>query len=375
MTILHLIPESGHQTAALLRQQAEALYQAAQSLRRDLARLQIAWQGGRSESFQAAGQALARQLQTQAEALDLLARRLEAEIQEWETVDRRGAESLRGLFRSALAWLPQSGGGVAVWPLLATFSISSWLSGLPAWLNSWLERLFPPESIHSPIPDEPVVPKGRLAKTLRNGFARLEQKQASSSGQVIQRLRIEKPPPPAPASPSPAAKPSYGHDVPFLSQHGLEYQGKKTEYGCVPTSVSMILNYWHNQDSKYAARSPQELLDLNAGQGQFHSTGMSPSNLIEDVKQLGYSNVQPHIKASWEQLREDVKKGPVLAVVKLGMAKSGNNHSVVVTGISEDGSKVLVNDPWSGIHEYDATTFQASWGAVETPNSYVVIRP
>ncbi|MCS6994881.1 MAG: hypothetical protein NZP74_13770 [Anaerolineales bacterium] len=45
MPPLHLSPETAHQTAALLQRQAGMLFEAAHALRRDLARLQIAWQG------------------------------------------------------------------------------------------------------------------------------------------------------------------------------------------------------------------------------------------------------------------------------------------------------------------------------------------
>lgn len=377
MTTLHLQTESGYQTAAVLKQNAAQALEEAQALQRAIQTLASAWQGGAQAEFTYEANAVVRQLQNQIALLQTLAERLQREIREWEDVDQRGAASWRGLFPSAMVWLPGSGGGApavsAAWPLFATFSIGSWLSNLPAWLNAWLGRLFLPASIPSPVSLEAEPPKGRLAETVHNGFARLEQEHASSSGQAAQRLPIVEEQKPAPSSASPAPAPSYAHDVPFLSQHGLKYQGEKTDYGCVPASVSMILNYWHNQDSSYAARSPQELLDLNAQQREFHAGGMSPSNLVEDVKQLGYSDVQTHPSASWEQFSEDVKKGPVVALVKLGMGVSGYNHAVVVTGISEDGSKVMVNDPWSGSREYSVKTFQSSWQAVQS--AYMVIRP
>ncbi|MCS6993604.1 MAG: WXG100 family type VII secretion target [Anaerolineales bacterium] len=58
MPPLHLSPETAHQTAALLQRQAGALFEAAHALRRDLARLQIAWQGGQGDAFQSQGRGL-----------------------------------------------------------------------------------------------------------------------------------------------------------------------------------------------------------------------------------------------------------------------------------------------------------------------------
>jgi ABC-type bacteriocin/lantibiotic exporter with double-glycine peptidase domain len=79
-------------------------------------------------------------------------------------------------------------------------------------------------------------------------------------------------------------------------------------------------------------------------------------------------------------LREAVRKGPVLAIVKLGLMATGDNHAVVVTGISDDGQQVRINDPWDGqSHTYPWDQFSTSWGAnfgKDAPkNSFVVIRP
>jgi predicted double-glycine peptidase len=79
-------------------------------------------------------------------------------------------------------------------------------------------------------------------------------------------------------------------------------------------------------------------------------------------------------------LRQEVEKGPVVAIVKLHMATSGENHALVVTGISPDGSQVRVNDPWTGESRvYAKEQFTQSWGSnfgSGVPiNNFVVIRP
>lgn len=377
MSTLHLVPESAHQTAAFLRRQADVLSQAAQSLRRDVSRLQIAWQGGRSESFQAESQSLVRQIQAQAEALDLLACRLETEIQEWEAADGRGADSWRGLFRSALAWLPLSGGGAAPQPLFAAFSLGGWLSGLPAWVKGWLERLFPPEPIHSPIPDEPVVPKGRLYETMRKGFARLEQKQASSTAQIVQRLRIEEPAPSASASPTLAAKPS---DYPIFYQIPPKSQG--TLYGgaaCLPTAASMVMDYYHAGNSNLKTASPSELIDmLDPGDGTSGS-GIGLDRLNDDLSELGYSaSVR---SGSMDDLESALRSGPVIANVRVGLVsqpardilpEGSYHHAVLVKGMND--KSVVLNDPWSGSEKvYSRAEFEKMWK--NGGNRLIEVRP
>ena len=138
------------------------------------------------------------------------------------------------------------------------------------------------------------------------------------------------------------------NDVPPQSQKDLTYKNKATEYGCTPTATAMVLEYWHDQDPTNGMLSAQELLDINATQGEFKFDGMSASGVHDEVQSLGYSFVQDYINSDFETLQEAVEQGPVIAIVKLNMATRGKNHAVVVTGISPDGSQVQINDPWTG---------------------------
>jgi hypothetical protein len=152
------------------------------------------------------------------------------------------------------------------------------------------------------------------------------------------------------------------YEVTPQSQKGLEYQGGKTQYGCVPTSTSMILNYWHEKDTSLAAISSQELVNANVAQKEFDSTGMSASKIKDDLEKIGYTSAD-HNNSDIETLKGELKAGPVIAIVKLNMAASGNNHAVVVSGISEL-NEVRVVDPWTGkAKTYDWNTFSKSWGA------------
>jgi predicted double-glycine peptidase len=119
--------------------------------------------------------------------------------------------------------------------------------------------------------------------------------------------------------------------------------------------------------------SAQRLLDINAKEGEFHSRGMSPSRILDEVRDLKGYDTQVSTNATRESLKKAVSQGPILAVVKskLGskplssdLSATGNNHSVVVTGLSDDGQKVRVNDPWTGKSTtYSWTDFIKAWGA------------
>ena len=151
MTTLHLLPETGHQTASTLKQNSILMLDEAQSLRRALGSLEMGWQGGGQEHFAAQANALLRGLQTQADALQLLADRLEREVTEWEQTDQRGAAEFRGSGGRAPFFMgyafPFAGGSAgsaflnrAVLPMFTALSVMPFISGLPAWMDSFLDR-------------------------------------------------------------------------------------------------------------------------------------------------------------------------------------------------------------------------------------------
>ena len=167
-----------------------------------------------------------------------------------------------------------------------------------------------------------------------------------------------------PESEAALAREQWWHDVPAKGQQGLKYKEQPTAYGCTPTATSMILDYWHARDPANKTTSAQELLNINAGQGVFNSKGMSASNVLDEVSNLGYGVTEVHTDSNLDALKEAVAKGPVIATVKLNMKTTGENHAVVVTGVSEDGKQVRINDPWTGqAHTYSWDEFSRSWGA------------
>jgi predicted double-glycine peptidase len=427
-----VIPEQLRQNAALLRQ-TEAEWQA---LARQLgaAYQSLDWEARAAANAEAQVQqalrlaeSLARQAQEKAAYLETTAARFEQAdgqgaqvlgvslspflrslsqgmtgLPEWLRARLSGLSDWEALLRAlglaspGAAPLPVTGGApllgvtaLASLPLLGPAfqslaeAVWNWLHGY-GWLdNAAIASPIPPEDralklgafTLKPAPqviqrlrieDAPQAsgtPKGKLYETVMRGLEKAHSQQASASAQPVQTTQVPEP-----------TQPAYGHAVPLVSQQGLQYQGKNTEYGCTAASVEMVLRYWHNRDSNHKVISAQELLDINAKQGTFDGTGMSVSDTHDELRSLGYQTVEDRIGSNFESLQKDVEKGPVVAVVKLGMQKSGYNHAVVVTGISEDGSKVLVNDPWDGkTHEYSADTFKASWATLN--NSYMVIRP
>ncbi len=272
-----------------------------------------------------------------------------------------GGTGLAGLsFLASLPWV-----GKPLYSLAE--SVWNWLHGY-----GWREN----REFISPVPtDEPSIPKGQLANLIRKGFAEKAASPSASrqaapaqSGDTVHEQT-----PPLTAAP-------FGHSVPLISQQGLKYGDQKTQYGCTAASTAMVLAYWHSRNPDLGRLSAQEILDANIKQGKFTGTGLSVSEVHDEVQDLGYSVVEDRINSDFDTLKRDVEQGPVIAIVKLGMQKSGYNHAVVVTGISDDG-RVAVNDPWDGQqHEYPVEIFLASWGAdfggPDAPrNNYMVIRP
>ncbi|MBM3710318.1 MAG: WXG100 family type VII secretion target [Actinobacteria bacterium] len=148
--------------------------------------------------------------------------------------------------------------------------------------------------------------------------------------------------------------------VPVKDQKNLIINGNNTDYGCTPTCVSMVTDFWHKiKPEEYKTIPPQKLLNDNLDS---FNKGLSLSALEDDMKNLGY-NTKPYPNSDRFDLEAALEGGPVVAIVKLNMAGSGLNHSVVLTGISDEGY-VTVSDPWlNSIKKYSWEEFDKSWGA------------
>jgi len=272
--------------------------------------------------------------------------------------------------------VPLAGGGTVTG--LGLFASLTWLGsavkGLAEQIWAWLQGR--PEKFLSPVPeDEPAIPKGRLAQTILSGLEKArreqEQKQATSSGRVIQSIEVDTPkertqPPPD-----------------FSIYHPITPQSQGDEYGraaCFPTSVSMVLDYYHSRNPSNRFASRDDLIAmLDPGDGT-RGKGVGLDRLNDDLSELGYTAITR--PGSMDDLRNFLREGPVIVNLKvdlIGPPGSGDirlghtyDHSVVVKGMSDDA--VLINEPWSGKEKViDRATFEQMWG--EGKNYMVIIRP
>jgi hypothetical protein len=325
---------------------------------------------------------------------------LEAAAARFEQADSQGAQGLGAVLGasaiSALAGLnlplgpgdwsgsripltrlvPLAGGGAVTG--LGLFASLTWLGsavkGLAEQIWAWLQGR--PEKFLSPVPeDEPAIPKGRLAQTILSGLEKArreqEQKQATSSGRVIQSIEVDTPkertqPPPD-----------------FSIYHPITPQSQGDEYeraACFPTSVSMVLDYYHSRNPSNRFASRDDLIAmLDPGDGT-KGKGVGLDRLNDDLSELGYTAITR--PGSMDDLRNFLREGPVIVNLKvdlIGPPGSGDirlghtyDHSVVVKGMSDDA--VLINEPWSGKEKViDRATFEQMWG--EGQNYMVIIRP
>lgn len=365
MTSLHLQTETGYQTAATLKQNAAQALEEAQALQRSIQNLSSAWQGGAQAEYTYEANALVNRLQNQIALLQTLADRLQREVSEWEEVDRRGASSLHGIdsisvFRSGYA-IPFAGGfgdsafyNRAILPMFTALSVVPFLGNLPDWLNSFLDRFFQKPEIPSPITNG-SVPTSRFGDLLK------ESPEIS---------------PPAQVSPPPS--PSDGYEI----YYDITPQSQGALYGgaaCLPTSMSMVLDHYHSQNSANKTASPDDLIGmLDQGDGTF-GRGITLDKMNNDLAELGYrSTVQ---SGSMDDLNAALKEGPVVVNTKVSLISSpardiqpggATNHAIVVKAINSD--MVVVNDPWSGAEKsFPRETFEKMWTGGE---SYMInVRP
>ena len=369
MTLIHMQTETVHTTARQMAQNAAQADGELLSLQRAIQELSITWQGGGSEDFSAQAQDLLHRLKTQSETLGLLAERVKSEASEWEQVDQRGAASMLGIGSFPLlrqTHFALSGGGGqsevpfynnTILPIFTALSAVPLLSGLPAWLDSFLDKYFPDPEIKSPIPEEAAPASTPTSTTFGD-------------------LLNEPPPVTEPAQPTEMPPYETHYDMPPKAQGDL--------YGsaaCSPTSVSMVTDYYHAQNKANNTITPSELIDmLDKGDGT-PGSGMSLSNLTDELGDIGYKNISQKVNANITDLQSELIKGPVIVTtgVKLipgearDIQKAGSTiHAMVIKGVSAD--NVAVNDPWSGAEKvFSRATFDQMWS--NGSNGMFAIRP
>lgn len=370
MSTLHLLPSVGHQTASELKRNASLAWEHMLSLRRALQSLEASWQGGVArEEFTSQTEVLLRNLEAQIEALQRLAERLEREVIEWEEVDQRGAAGFRGL-SSVVTFTTRSGafvtGGSNIPFVFTVLSIEPFLREIPAWLKAFLERFFPPTpSPISPVPDGSVGAKPSTPKRATEKASPSDRPQPAPSSAR-----------PAP-SPSSSKSPAEGYDI----YYRIPPKSQGRLYGsaaCLPTSISMVTDYFHAKNPANKAVSPRTLIRmLDPGDGT-PGKGIGFDRLNDDLAELGYQATVS--KGDMPKLEATLKNGPVLVNVKVGLTShprditpSGSyDHTVLVKGFNA--KSVIINDPWSGKEKVlPRTTFEQIWN--NGGKYMMVIRP
>lgn len=363
-------------TDNLLKQTAVSIQSTSHILNNSAYMLFNTWQGYSRDLFLDEFHNLNQRLAQLADDGLILSQRLQREVDEWERV----ASQFGGGTVSWQMLLPMSaGGGQNRWlPMLPDFqmalpplSVVSLLGGWSAQWPDWLqERLSPFLSFLQPPPPPTPTPAPP-------GQTRLGELLDDTPAPEAETEQVSPPPPVAPVE-QPAVQPvspDTGYAVPIKSQGTLGGSA-----ACAPTSVSMILDYYHNQDGQNKTASPQELLTM-LDKGDFtHGKGMSLNQITDEMQDLGYTHVTAQANASLTDLQSQLQQGPVIATVRLDM-KSGQLtavgsvvHAVVVKGLSSDGQTVFINDPWTGSEvRLPLADFTATWQGGS--NGLYVIRP
>lgn len=368
MTTYHMETDAVRAMAAQIKQAAESMRSQAQALNGSAQ--SVDWIGPSRDEFVMEVEGILRQLEAQIQAGEVLAGRAENEVAEWE----QSAATLGG------AGSPFSGGGLhypggspnfdettgMYWyqliPVPAIFFIGPIL-GLPAWLQEIGRRFFadpapaPQPVVVSPVPGNapPAAPSSEPSGETPLGKL-IHDSPASPSAQ---------PQAPAPVVPQAPARDGYG------TFYEIAPQSQGTAYGsaaCLPTSLSMLTKYYHNQNSDNKAVEPGDLIKmLDSGDGT-PGSGVGLDRLNDDLAELGYKETR-NFQSDMTGLKDELKSGPLVVNVRVSLTSfperamsEGNayNHSVLVKGVSE--SNVLINDPWSGKEmEIPADQFDRMW--------------
>lgn len=382
MTTLHMQIETVRSTALEMKQSSEAMSAEMQALRASIQRLVTAWDSSASDQFQSEAENLLRQLMQQQENLSFLAERVMREVQEWEDVDTRGAQSMRAGNTAFVAFgLPTAGGlgslpflnNGAILPLFTAISAIPLLSGLPAWLNSFLDKFFVPPAIVSPVPSEvegvAVAEPGALQRLI-------DEKLPAQPKATLGDQPAETPQATASAQPAEPPKPVYdtSYDIPAKSQGTL--------YGsaaCLPTSASMVLDHFHAQNPDNQTASPDSLIGmLDKGDGTW-GNGVGLDKMNDDLGELGYKTTIS--SGNMDDLGTALKDGPVIVNSQVGLVSvpardilpgGSVNHAILVKAINSD--SVVVNDPWSGAEKiFPRSTFEQMWNGGS--NYMILVRP
>jgi hypothetical protein len=293
------------------------------------------WAGPSRDEFELEAKQILIAMEKQVQLEQTLAARIEQEIAEWEQTSATLAgfsaanpvASGGGLNRYILPFMP-------VAPVFTPLFFLPWPDKLPDWLYDLYRKLFPsdvPVSSPNENPNSPDT-ETELGKLLDEQPTLVEPSPKVDDAQSTRHGSYD-----------------IYHDVPPKSQ-GNSFGSA----ACLPTSLSMVTDYYHGKDGSNRAVSTDEFLDmLDTGDGR-KGVGVGLDRLNDDLSEVGYDDVK-NFQSDMPGLRDELKNGPVVVNVKVDLLslpersiKEGNtyNHAMVVKAIS--GTDVLLNDPWTG---------------------------
>ncbi|GAP13189.1 peptidase_C39 like family [Longilinea arvoryzae] len=382
------------------RQALDAIDDCASSMNSSLGYLD--WVSPASAGFCEEAQACTRQVASLVETGRDLFARLDREQVAWKEMGK-GFQPVQ--INTAYLLAMAGGGTVGAWSLsnlLPGFSrltglMNQWINRLPDWAKKLISKQLPVDQAGDFLPPAKtgVIPRAWLDKNDNTGDQQPispvdenNQNRQPAAEQVNLPSNTngqnESANPSQSTETKEATASSEAFSVPVKSQKGLKADGKGTDYGCVPTSASMITDYWHDRDETNQTLSAQDLVNMNIEQKDFSAdSGMAINKLENDLEPLGYevetiTGTADNAADQLTKLKSAVNEGPVLANIHLGLTTNGYSHAVVVNAMTDE--KVTYNDPWTGTTETVAVTeFDKSWGAsfgLKYPvRNYVTIKP
>jgi ABC-type bacteriocin/lantibiotic exporter with double-glycine peptidase domain len=138
-------------------------------------------------------------------------------------------------------------------------------------------------------------------------------------------------------------------DVPFV---------KQTKDGCGAASVAMVMQYWSSHGTRTFAESASDPEVIFRELYSPDAHGIYASKLEGYLQRNGFRTFA--IGGRWDDLKQHLQKGrPLIVALKPG---SGPLHYVVVAGLDERESVVMLNDPAQRkLLKWGRTEFEKDW--------------
>lgn len=165
---------------------------------------------------------------------------------------------------------------------------------------------------------------------------------------------------PTPKAPGPYAE--LWSDTPVYTQGNL-----LNGVACAPTAVSMVMG--HFAAAGLPSPTPAELIKLIGADKVVPGQGMPYNSMLPTLDGLGYHNLSGHMYTSSKELAEQLKSGPVIITAGVNLASGSlqpgkDSHSLVVIGVTTNGSHYTIQDPYLGQRiELPTETFNQIWAA------------